>query len=58
MVQGQPSSEAGRTQYRDGLLTGMPIAVSMGFVLLLGLHLPSPLESLLRDAAAFLEAAR
>lgn len=58
MVQGMPSSEAGRTQYRDGLLTGMPIVVSMGLVLLLGLHVPSPLESLLRDAAAFLEPAR
>lgn len=58
MVQGLPSSEAGHTHYRDGLLTGMPIVVSMGLVLLLGLHVPAPLESLLRDAAAFLEAAR
>ena len=56
MVQGLPSSGAGRTTYRDGLLTGMPIVVSMGLVLLLGLHLPSQLESLLREAAAFLEA--
>ncbi len=58
MVQGLPSTEAGRTGYRDGLLTGMPILVSMGLVLMLGLHLPSPLESLLREAAAFLGAAR
>jgi hydrogenase-4 component F len=58
MVQGLPSSEAGRTQYRDGLLTGAPIVVSMGLVLLLGIHLPSPLESLLREAAAFLETGR
>jgi len=57
MVQGLPSSEAARTTYRDGVLTGVPIVVSMGLVLLLGLHIPSPLESLLREAAAFLEAA-
>jgi hydrogenase-4 component F len=58
MVQGLPASDSGRTNYRDGLLTGMPIVVSMGLVLLLGLQIPAPLESLLREAAAFLETAR
>jgi hydrogenase-4 component F len=56
MVQGAPSPEATRTSYRDGLLTGLPVAVSLALVLLLGLHIPAPLEALLRDAASFLEA--
>jgi hydrogenase-4 component F len=55
MVQGVPSPEAARTGYRDGLLTGVPAALSLTLVLWLGLHIPSPLEALLRDAAAFLE---
>jgi hypothetical protein len=54
MVQGLPSPEARRTSYHDGLLTGLPVAFSMAFVLLLGLHIPSPLAALLRDAAAYL----
>ena len=55
MVQGLPSPEAQRTTYQDGLLTGLPVLLSMALVLLLGLHIPSPLEALLRDAAAYLE---
>ena len=54
MVQGLPSPEARRTSYQDGLLTGLPVAFSMALVLLLGLHIPLPLEVLLRDAAAYL----
>ena len=55
MVQGLPSREADRTSYRDGLLTGLPVLLSLAIVLLLGLHIPSPLEALLREAARFLE---
>ena len=55
MVQGAPSPEAARSSYRDGLLTGLPAALSLALVLLLGLHIPLPLEELLRDAAGFLE---
>jgi hydrogenase-4 component F len=55
MVQGVPSPAAERTRYHDGLLTGLPVVVSMTIVLLLGLHIPSLLEALLRDAAAYLE---
>jgi len=55
MVQGLPSPDAERTRYHDGLLTGLPVVVSMAIVLLLGLHIPSPLAALLRDAAAYLE---
>jgi len=54
MVQGLPSPEARRTSYQDGLLTGLPVAFSMALVLLLGLHVPWPLEALLRDAAEYL----
>jgi hydrogenase-4 component F len=52
MLQGEPSPEARRSGYRDGLLTGLPVALSMALVLLLGLHVPAPLERLLRSAAA------
>ena len=55
VVQGAAPAAAGRTSYRDGLLTGLPILVSMGIVLLLGVHIPSPLESLIRAAATLLE---
>jgi hydrogenase-4 component F len=55
MVQGVPSPDAERTRYHDGLLTGLPVVISMAIVLLLGLHIPSLLEALLRDAAAYLE---
>jgi len=55
MLQGQPSPEAERTSYHDGLLTGLPLVISMAIVLLFGLHIPSPIEALLRDAATYLE---
>lgn len=40
--------------YRDSIATCAPILVFMALVLLLGLFIPPPLESLLRDAAQFL----
>ena len=46
------------TGYRDSLSTGGPILLFMALVLLLGLYVPPPLESLLREAAAFLEVKR
>jgi hydrogenase-4 component F len=55
MLQGTPPPGAERSGYRDGLLTGAPVVLSLALVLLLGLHVPSPLESLLREAAGFLE---
>jgi hydrogenase-4 component F len=57
MVQGPAARGAGRTSYRDGLLTGLPVVVSTAIVLMLGLHIPLPLETLLREAARFLEVA-
>lgn len=57
VVQGKPSPGAERTTYRDGLLTGIPVLFAMAVVLLFGLHIPRPLEALLREAAQFLEGA-
>jgi hydrogenase-4 component F len=57
VVQGVPSQEASRTTYRDGLLTGAPVVVALAIVLLLGLHIPQPLETWLREATRFLEVA-
>jgi hydrogenase-4 component F len=57
MVQGPASPGAGRTSYHDGLLTGLPVVASFAIVLLLGVHIPLPLEALLREAARFLEVA-
>jgi hydrogenase-4 component F len=56
IVQGNPSERASATDYRDSLWTGLPIVLFMGLVLLLGLYIPPPLESLLREAVQFLEA--
>jgi hydrogenase-4 component F len=58
VVQGSPAAETQTTTYRDNLATGGPILLFMALVLLLGLYVPPPLESLLRDAASFLEAKR
>jgi hydrogenase-4 component F len=55
LLLGAPSPAARRTSYRDGLLTGLPVVASIAIVLALGLHIPPPLEALLREAARFLE---
>jgi hydrogenase-4 component F len=55
MVQGLPSAEAERTRYHDGWITGLPVVVSLAIVLVLGVHIPAPIEALLRQAAGFLE---
>ena len=56
VFQGVPSEKAEAMPYRDGLLTGLPIVVLLGLVLLLGLYMPAPLRTLLSDAAAYVEA--
>jgi hydrogenase-4 component F len=56
MVQGAPSPAGARSSYREGILTGAPALLSLGLVLLLGVHVPPPLAALLREAAAFLGA--
>ena len=58
VVEGRPSPAARRSRYRDGLLTGLPVLLSLAIVLLLGTYVPTPLQRLLRDAARYLEVAR
>jgi hydrogenase-4 component F len=58
VVQGNPPDGPGATQFRDSVGTAGPILLFLAFVLLLGLYIPPPLESLLREAAASLEVKR
>ena len=55
VVQGTPDEPKEKSGFRDRLGTCVPILLFMALVLLLGIYIPQPLESLLRDAAAFLE---
>jgi hydrogenase-4 component F len=58
VVQGNsPEQEQGRS-YHDTAGTCVPILFFMALVLLLGVYIPVPLESLLREAAALLEVKR
>lgn len=56
VVQGNAPAETEQDGFRDNIGTGAPILLFMALVLLLGVYVPPPLESLLREAAAFLEA--
>lgn len=58
MVQGEAPEESKQNGYHDTIATGGPIVLFLAVVLLLGLHVPPPLESILRDAVAFLEVQR
>ncbi len=58
VVQGKPAERTASNSYHDTIATGAPVVLFMALVLLLGLYVPHPLESLLRDAAAFLEVKR
>jgi hydrogenase-4 component F len=51
----QTEAGAEKQGFRDGFSTGAPIVLMLALVLLLGVYIPPPLESLLRDAAAVLE---
>ena len=55
VVQGAVPTAARNTSYRDGALTALPPLAMMVLVLLLGLYIPSPLQTLLTDAVHFLE---
>ncbi|HVT88676.1 MAG TPA: proton-conducting transporter membrane subunit [Tepidisphaeraceae bacterium] len=55
VVQGRPLPGTKRTDYRDGIMTGLPLLVSLAVVLLLGLHIPAPLKAMLDDAVSFVE---
>ena len=58
IVLGEPVAETKPSSYRESVGTVGPILLFMALVLLLGLYVPPPLESLLREAASFLEAKR
>jgi hydrogenase-4 component F len=55
VVQGNPPAPAIENGYRDTIATVGPILLLMSLVLLLGLYIPRPLESLLREAASLVE---
>jgi hydrogenase-4 component F len=58
VVQGTPVQDTKGNGYHDSLRTGGPILLFMALVLLLGLYIPEPVESLVREAASFLEGKR
>src|SRR2546421_12850530 len=58
VVQGSPRKETAANGDRDRVSTAAPVLLFMALVLLLGLYIPAPLESLLRDAAALFEVKR
>jgi hydrogenase-4 component F len=58
VVQGKPAAGQGVNRFHDSVSTGAPILLFMAVVLLLGLYIPAPLETLLRNAAASLEVRR
>jgi hydrogenase-4 component F len=55
VVQGVPPENMPANDYHDSYGTSAPILLSLLLVLILGLSIPPPLESLLRQAAAALE---
>jgi hydrogenase-4 component F len=55
-VQGDPPPQAAQSNFRDSFFTTAPILISIALVVLLGLYIPPPVQALLREAAAFLEA--
>ncbi|MEI6876122.1 MAG: proton-conducting transporter membrane subunit [Spirochaetota bacterium] len=52
VVQGRAPLESFENPYHDGVLTALPLVLLMTIVLALGLVIPSPLASLISDAAA------
>jgi hydrogenase-4 component F len=58
VVQGDAPEQTAANGYRDTVRTCGPILLFMALVLCLGLYVPAPVDSLLRDAAAFLEVKR
>jgi hydrogenase-4 component F len=58
VVQGESRETKNAAGFRDNVSTGAPILVFMTLVLSLGFYIPPTLDSLLRDAATFLEPTR
>jgi hydrogenase-4 component F len=58
VVQGVPAEPKVDSGYHDNPWTVAPVLLFMALVLLLGVYVPPPLESLLREAAALVEVRR
>jgi hydrogenase-4 component F len=56
VVQGNAPESKESSGFRETVSTGAPILLFMALVLLLGLYVPPPVESLLQEAVKFLEA--
>ncbi|WP_394842304.1 hydrogenase [Pendulispora brunnea] len=55
VVQGTPSERASVSTFRDGFSTAAPPLILMALVLLLGVYVPQPVETLVRNAASVFE---
>jgi hydrogenase-4 component F len=55
LVQGEPSAQAAKSEYRDGFLTAAPPLAFLILVLVLGVYLPAPVHDALQAAADFIE---
>ena len=55
MVFGTPSAAASRTEIRDNIWTSLPIVGFAVLVLIMGVYIPPQLQTMLTEAAAFLE---
>jgi hydrogenase-4 component F len=58
VVQGTPAAGQETDRFHDSVSTSGPVLLFMALVVLLGVYIPGPLESLLREAAASLEVTR
>ena len=58
IVQGEPSAAAKARGYKEGVLTVGPVVAFLVLVLLMGVYIPPPVNTLLRNAASFLELRR
>jgi hydrogenase-4 component F len=58
VVQGKPAARQGTDRFHDSVSTSGPVILFLALVVLLGVYIPAPLELLLREAAASLEAKR
>jgi len=58
VVQGKPRDGDPDSGFREGFFSVAPAAVLLAVVLLLGVYVPRPLEALLREAAASLDASQ
>jgi hydrogenase-4 component F len=55
VVLGNPPEQSSATEFHDNVNTGGPVLLFAALVLVLGIVIPAPLESLLADAAALLQ---